>query len=85
MNSNIQTIVNGFNDIFVSVGSKLLCKIPKNNDLTLNYFLGIGNSESLCLCYVNVQVIWDVVYEINNKTSTECNYVGMELVKNCID
>ena len=46
--------------------------------------LGIGNSKSLCLSYINEQEILDVVYEMSNKTSNDCNGVSMKMIKNCI-
>ena len=50
-----------------------------------NDFLGIDNSKSLSLSYIIEQEIIDVVYEVSNKTSTDCNDDRTEFVKNCID
>ena len=81
----MHTIVNEFNDFFVNMGSDLAKKIPVVDNISVDSFLKMNNSNSLFLTPITEEEILNVVLNMSNKTSTDCYNINMETVKKCID
>ena len=80
--TNINDIVNKFNNFFANVGPNLAKKIETSNNASISDCVGPANVFTMYLNPVSEEGIITVVVQCKNKTSEDVNNLSMNVIKN---
>ena len=87
-NANVVTgkknIANGFNHYFANVGPELESKIKNEKKIDFKHYMDKTVKEAIFLTPVTAEEISDVVKNLKNKMSKDCDGINMYTVKNVI-